>query len=101
MAVEYDQEKFVSDWATKILKLPADKADRFHVAAEMINQYKNFQTAVALVFGLSFATHKEYAVAAAEHWKANFGKDEKATAEYVVQFRDYYINEVVAYPADA
>jgi hypothetical protein len=53
------------------------------------------------VFGLSFATHKEYAVAAAEHWKQNFDNDSKATAEYVVQFRDYYINEVVAYPADA
>ena len=95
---DYDRAQFVSDWATKILKCESNESA---VAAELINQFRNFQTAVAIAFGLSFTTHKEYALAAAEHWKKNFDEGSKATAEYVTQFRDYYINEVVAYPADA
>lgn len=98
MAHEYDQERFINDWATKILKCPPD---RYSVAAHLINEFRNFETAVALVFGLSFATHKEYASDAAKHWKENFDASSKATPEYVVQFRDYYIAEVVHYPADA
>jgi hypothetical protein len=100
MAHEYDQERFINDWATKILKCPPD---RYSVAAELINNYRNFETAVAISFGLSFATHKEYATNAAKHWKEAFLADPnaKATPEYVVAFRDYYIAEVVPYPADA
>lgn len=99
MATDYDQERFISDWA-KFLKLPPEKCTREWVAATLINECTNFQTAVALVFGLSVATHKEYILGVVEHWKQNFDKDCVATDQYCIQFRDYYINEVVAYPAD-
>ncbi len=99
MAADYDQERFLSDWA-KFFKLPPEKHTREWVAAELINKNKNFQTAVALVFGLAVSTHKDYINGVVEHWKANFEKDCVATAEYCIAFRDYYISEVVAYPAD-
>ena len=95
---EYDREEFIKTWATKILHC---EPNAVVIAAELLNQKRNFQTAVCMAFGLSVATHRQYILDAADYWSKNFAKDDKATVEYVAAFVQHYINEVQPYPADA
>ena len=98
MTKEYDRESFRQKWAETILKVPNDP---FHIAAALVSRNRNFETAVAILFDLSFVTHKEWIQNCAKHWKENFPEGNVADYDYCVQFQQYYINEVVAYPTDA
>jgi len=95
---EYDREGYIKDWAEKILKVPADP---FEVAAALVTRYRNFQSATAILFGLSMVTHKDYIINCAKYWETNFPPGSVADKVYCVQFQKHYIEEVVPYPTDA
>lgn len=101
MAKEYDREGYIKDWAEKILKLPEGEQTPFDVAAALVTRNRNFQTAAAILFGLSTVTHLDYIKAAAKHWEDNFPKGSVADKQYCIDFQKYYIDEVAPYPQDA
>ncbi len=98
MTDQYDRETFHKRWAEQVLKCPNTP---FDIAAALVTKYRNFQTAVAVLFGLSVKDHREWVLACAEHWRANFPKGSVADYNYCVQFQQYYITEVAKYPEGA
>ncbi len=98
MTKEYDRAGYLKDWAEKILKC---ENNEFAIAAALITQNRNFQTAVAVLFGLSFTTHKDYIIACAEYWQKNCPIGSIADVAYVTAFQKHYTEEVVPYPEDA
>ncbi len=95
---EYDRDWFIKKWAETILKVPCDV---YSVSAALVTRNRNFPLAVSILFGLSFKTHKDWINDCAKHWKDALPEGSVIDAEYCQQFQQYYINEVVAYPADA
>lgn len=94
-----DRDIFIDKWS-KMFKC---KSNAFDVAAALINNHKNFQSASAILFGLSYVTHKKWLVKCAEHWQnawMQYPKGTTCTADWCVQFQQYYITEVDKYPAD-
>lgn len=91
------REVFLKDWAL-MLKV---ENDAFAIAREVINQKKNFVTAVAVLFGLSFRTHKQYILDCAKYWEANFVPGAIVDTDYLLAFQKHYTEEVQPYPADA
>ncbi len=98
MTKEYDRDGYIKDWAEKILKC---EPTPFAVAAALVTQNRNFQTAVAILFGLSTVTHRDYIVACAEYWQKNFPPGSIADVAYTTAFQKHYVEEVVPYPEDA
>jgi hypothetical protein len=98
MTQEYDKAAFRKKWAETILKCPDDP---FHIAAQLVNTTRNFQTAVCILFDLSFVSHKEYIMDCAKYWKDNLSEGSVIDYDYCVEFQQHYINEVVPYPSDA
>ena len=97
---ERTRQAFINDWA-KLLKV---EAKPHVIAAELIRKHKNYQTACFLVFGLSVHEHKEYTVAAAKHMQEAIEAAPKGTVvtgEWLNQFVQYYVTEVVPYPEGA
>lgn len=101
MAKEYNREEYIATWASKVLMLPEGHHTPFDVAGALVTRNRNFQTAVAILFGLSTVTHLDYIKACAKYWEDNFPKDGVADAEYCIAFQQHYITEVVPYPQDA
>lgn len=86
--------EFLADYA----KVLGCKAEVFEMACVLINKYKNFQTACAIMFGLSFRDNRDYLVKCAEHLQSVLVPGTVATSQWLVQFRDYYMSEVEKYP---
>jgi len=98
-APSYDRKKFVELWA-KILKC---KPTPFDVAAELVNQNRNFNSAVAVLFGLGYRdpTIAAWLGRCHKHWKAAWDKypaGTKCSADFAYKFQQYYIKEVDKYP---
>jgi hypothetical protein len=92
----YSREEFLVNWAS-ILKVAPEP---YAIAVKLINVQKNYQTAMALIFGLSWAQDKEYLKACTDYFSANWDpKSDVATVEWLGAFVDHYISEVRAYPA--
>lgn len=98
MTQEYDRATFRKKWAETILKCPDDP---FHIAAQILNTTRNFQTAVCILFDLSYVTHKDYILDCAKYWKEAFPEGSVADYDYCVSFQQHYVNEVVPYPEGA
>lgn len=98
MAELYNRTEYVAKWA----KMLGCKTDEWSVTVHLINVVKNYQTAMALLFGLSWQTDKEYLKKVCKHFHENFkgsdGKDPVATAEWLYQYKEYYIKEVERLP---
>ena len=91
------RDVFIEKWA-KMFKC---KPDAYSVSAELVNHHKNFQSACAVVFNLSFRYHKEWLVASSDYLKkmwSQYPKEAKADASWMYQFQQHYINEVAKYP---
>jgi hypothetical protein len=99
--VNDDQRQgFINEWA-KMLKC---EPNAFHIAAGLINKYKNWQSACYLIFGLSVHNHRDWIVACAKHMEENCGwvdKETPMTVEYLIEFQNYYVTEVAKYPEGA
>lgn len=98
MTKEYNRDWFKKKMAETIFKC---ENDPFHLAAAILNDTRNFPMAVAILFDLSFVTHKEYILNCAKYWKEAFPEGSVADYDYCVQFQQHYVTEVVAYPEDA
>lgn len=94
----WDRAGFLATWAEQ-LGCPNDP---FEIGAYLVNEAKNFQTAVCVVFGLSYRTHKEYASRCAVYWKSVWpDTGAVCTAQWCRDFQQHYITEVERYPDDA
>jgi hypothetical protein len=94
----YDRQLYVEKWG-KILKC---KGEIFAVAAELVNQNKNFQSAAALIFGLSWAEDKEWLQRCSQYWKDAWNKfpaGTKATPTWCYEFQQHYIKDVDKLPS--
>lgn len=90
-------DEFIANWA----KLLQCKPEPYAIAVKLINVNKNYQTAMALVFGLSWATHKDWLREVTEYFQSNWNADtDMATIEWLSAFVDHYVQEVKAYPED-
>lgn len=93
----WDRAGFLATWALQ-LGCPNDP---FEIGAHLINKAKNFQTAVHVVFGLSYRTHKEYALRCATYWKSIWPADGVCTAKWCIDFQQHYVADIEKYPDDA
>lgn len=92
----YDRDNYIASWS----KILGCKSDAYSLAAALINKHKNFQSASAVLFGLSWRTHKEWLKKVSEYWQASWTvKDAVCTAEWCYAFQQHYITEVAKYPA--
>ncbi len=94
----YDRENYLVKWA-KLLKC---KADVWSVASCLINDAKNYDSAMALIYGLSWRYNKDWLTKATEYFKTywkSLGADAKATPDWLFQYQQHYINNVDKYPS--
>lgn len=89
------RDQFLADMAV-IFKCDGDA---FSVAREYYNQHKNYGAATALLFGLSWRTHKEWLQRAAEYWRAN-DDGQPIDNAWLEAFQTHYVTEVEKYPED-
>ncbi|MBA3761762.1 MAG: hypothetical protein H0X04_00265 [Chthoniobacterales bacterium] len=79
--------------------------DPWSLATTLVNMPKtrNYQTACALIFGLSFVTHKEYLLRAAKLLEQQHTEAEHfdVTNDWLIDWRNYFMAEVEEYPKDA
>jgi hypothetical protein len=97
VAAQTTREIFLKQYA-KMLSCPADE---YSITCKLINESKNFQTAVCILFGLSLRTHKEYIHECADYWKKNWVADAICDNDYCAAFQKHYTEEVKPYPSDA
>lgn len=97
MSEVYDRPSFIRDWAQQLECNPTE----YDVAAHLINKNRNFETAMAVVFGLKWTVHEEYLRNAAKYLREQWQDGDIATVEWLDAFVQHYISEVAAYPSDA
>lgn len=97
MSELYSRDEFIAHWA-KIIKCPPEP---YAIAVQLINVNKNYQTAMGLIFGLSWVHNKEYLLRVTDYFNKNWTSDDVATIEWLTAFVDHYITEVEKYPEDA
>lgn len=91
----YSRDEFIANWA-KILKC---NPEPYAIAVTLINVQKNYQTAMALIFGLSWAQDKEWLKRCTDYFSKNWDpKTDVATVEWLGRFVDHYVQEVDKYP---
>ena len=91
----YSRDEFITDWA-KILQCAPEP---YAIAVKLINVNKNYQTAMALIFGLSWSNNKEYLKGVTEYFQKNWNPaTDTATPEWLGAFVDHYITEIQKYP---
>lgn len=91
----YSKDEFIANWATIL----GTASEPYAIACKLINVQRNYQTAMALVFGLSWAQNKDYLKGVVDYFSQNWdpAKD-VATAEWLGAFVDHYVTEVQKYP---
>jgi hypothetical protein len=93
--------QFTNDWCKlEGITIKEDGSHVFTLASTLINRYKNFSSALHLIFGLSWHNHRDYLHRCKEHLMQVWTKDQVATEEWLQQFVQYYITEVEQYPQD-
>lgn len=97
MSELYSRDEFITHWAS-ILKCAPEP---YALAVHLINVNKNYQTAMSLIFGLSWVHHKEYLLRLVEYFNKNWTVNDVATIEWLTAFVDHYTTEVEKYPEDA
>jgi hypothetical protein len=90
----YSRDEFIADWA----KILGTAPEPYAMAVKLINVQKNYQTAMALIFGLSWVNNKDYLKRVTEYFNANWTVADTATIEWLTAFVDHYITEVEKYP---
>lgn len=98
MSDTYSRDEFIADWA-KQLKLQT--ADPYTIAVHLINVNKNYDTAMALIFGLSWINHTQYLQRLTDYFKSVWPVNGVATVEWLGQFVQHYITDKEKYPEDA
>lgn len=93
----YSRDEFIAHWAS-VMKAPAEP---YALAVTLINKNRNYQTAMALIFGLSWVHHKEYLQRVCKYFEANWSAEDVANVEWLTAFVDHYVTEVEKYPEDA
>jgi hypothetical protein len=90
----YARDEFIADWA-KLLKCDPHP---YHIAVQLINVKRNYHTAMAVIFGLSWNKNQEYLNRVVTYFSANWSADDVATVEWLGAFVDHYVTEVEKYP---
>lgn len=90
------RELFLTDLA----KLFKCQPDAYSCAAAYYNLHKNYGAAAALLFGLSWRTHKEWLQRCIDYWKK---EDDGAAIDvaWLEAFQTHYITDIERYPEDA
>lgn len=101
----YNRNQYIKQWSD-LLKC---KPTTWDVGAALINDNRNYMSAMSVVFGLSWVTHKEY-LKKLNDWFENYWREQiaaskaagkpvpKATPEWLYQLRTHYITEIAKYP---
>lgn len=93
----YDRSEFITHWAS-ILKCAAEP---YAMAVHLININKNYQTAMSVIFGLSWVHNSDYLLRVVAYFGDNWTADDVATIEWLTAFVEHYTTEVEKYPEDA
>lgn len=93
----YSRDEFIAHWS----KILGCAAEPYAIAVHLINNKRNYQTAMALIFGLSWANHKEYLKRIVAYFEKNWTAEDVATVEWLAQFVDHYVTEVEKYPEES
>jgi hypothetical protein len=92
-----DRKVYIEKWA-KLLKV---KPNEWDIACHMINVVKNYDTAMAVCFNLSWRKDKIWLRKCSDYfqqmWKG-YGPDAKADVNWLYAFTQMYIKDVAAYP---
>lgn len=91
----YSRDEFIADWASQL----GCKPNAWDVAVHLINVNKNYSTAMAVCFGLSWNTNKDYLLKVTQYFQSVWDPlKDKATVEWLGQFVDHYITDKEKYP---
>ncbi len=111
MVEEHDIQKCIEEYMVKWAERLSEKSGRavaaepFDISCVLLNDAKcrNYLTACALIFGLSFVAHGPYLSAAAKALEAAHkeGGYFDVTTEWLAEYVQYYIKEVAEYPTGA
>ena len=85
-------DNLIVTWA-KQLKV---EEDPLVIAAEILNKYKNYQSACCLIFGLSATLHRDWIRAAAAYLEENiksWPEGTLATKDWLLMFKSHYIEK--------
>jgi hypothetical protein len=88
------------DWFLRdASKMFACENNPYVIAAHYINRYKNASTALAVMFGLSWATNRDYLHSLVKYFNENFDmKTQEATPDWLYIFANHYVTEVSPLP---
>jgi len=93
----YTREEFIANWA----KCLGTKPDPYSIAVKLINVNKNYDTAMACIFGLSWINHPQYLQRVVTYFKSVWGDEFSATEVWLGEFVTHYITDKEKYPEDA
>lgn len=94
MAEPYNRDAYLAAWAQQLGCPP----DAYSIATHLINTNRNFETAMACCFGLSWVKHSEYLRNVCKTIREAWQPNDVCTNEWLDQFVQYYITEVSPYP---
>lgn len=94
MSDDATREQFIADWA----KVLGCDPNAYAIAVRLINVNKNYETAMAVVFGLSWVNHTQYLQRTTAYFKSIWVDGTIVTAEWLGQFVQHYITDKEAYP---
>lgn len=94
----YSRDEFIAHWA----KLLNCQPEPYAIAVTLINVKRNYQTAMAIIFGLSWYNHAEYLKRLVSYFESVWDPaTDVATVEWLAQFVDHYVTDKEKYPEDA
>lgn len=90
----YSREEFIEQWA-KSLKVDPNP---YMIAVQLINVNKNYDTAMSLVFGLSWANNTQYLRRVTDYFKSVWPDNGVADVNWLAEFVKHYVTDKEAYP---
>ena len=94
----YDRDAYIVKWA----KLAKCKSDVWSVGCFLINDAKNYDSAMSLIFGLSWRYNKEWLRKASDYFKnywKSLGDKAVSTPDWLYKYQQHYIENVDKYPS--
>lgn len=90
----YNREEFIAQWA-KCLKVDPNP---YNIAVQLINVNKNYDTAMSLIFGLSWANDTQYLRRVTDYFKSVWPDNGVADVNWLVAFVKHYVEDKEKYP---
>lgn len=90
----YSREEFMETWA----KCLGCANDPYIIAVQLINVNKNYDTAMSLIFGLSWANNTQYLRRCTDYFKEIWPANGVADVKWLAEFVQHYVTDKEKYP---